>query len=205
MWFNNFPWVYSDEDKDWLYITPEIEVSTYESSKWQRQDSSYISNMGWVWVNKYPFVYSNKEADWLYIAPKNSETLYAFSTWNNKWQEFESYLSAWDEQYAGWIQNPEPYGGTEVLQQIKEAKDNQSKELNLYNKNITDAAPLKFLTNLEKLSIDSNNISDISFLSNLKNLTYLEIDQNQISDISVLSELPNLTNLWISQNKILDF
>jgi len=136
------------------------------------------------------------------VISKNNYELEELTHFELELEKAETAL--YHDQYKRWIKNPEPYGGLEVLQQIKEAKDNKTTELNLYDKNITDAAPLMFLTNLEKLSIDSNNISDISFLSNLKNLTYLEIDQNQISDISVLSELPNLTNLWISQNKLLD-
>ena len=91
MWFDEFPWVYSNKDKNWLYITPDIEISTYDGNSWLKQDSSYISTLGWVWVNRYPFVFSHKEDGWLHCAPKNSSTLYAFGIWNNEWIEFESY------------------------------------------------------------------------------------------------------------------
>jgi len=64
MWANNFPWVYSHEDEDWLYIISDLEISTWDGTEWQKEESSYISDIGWVWVNNYPFAYSNKEKTW---------------------------------------------------------------------------------------------------------------------------------------------
>ena len=204
MWFNQFPWVYSDEDKNWLYITPEIEVSTYDSSNWQRQASSYISNMGWVWVYKYPFIYSNKEKDWLHITPKNSETLYAFGAWNKKWKEFEIYQHDWDKQYEEWIKNPEPYGGLSVLQQIKEAKDIGLTDLELPGNNISDITPLAGLTNLTGLVLFGHNISDLTPLAGLTNLTSLRLTMNNISDLTPLAGLTNLIWLHLDANNISD-
>ena len=72
MWFNQFPWVYSHEDQNWVYVATEIEVSLYDSGKWSKQDDSYLSNLGWVWMNRFPWCYSDKEKRWIYITRPSS-------------------------------------------------------------------------------------------------------------------------------------
>ena len=196
MWFNNVPWVYSHEDENWLYITPGIEVSTYDGSKWQKQDSSYISNMGWVWVNKYPFVYSNNEKDWLHINPKNSEMLYAFGAWNNEWSELENYKHDWDKQYAKWILNPEQYGGWELLQVMQWNKKENAPDLLIASQRDQDfnLSPLAGLTHLETLFFGNSQISDISPISKLKNLKTLRLP-GKLTDLAPLSNLINLESV----------
>ena len=71
MWFNHFPWVYSHEDENWVYITPEIDFSVYDTGQWKKQNDSFVSELSWVWVNHYPYGYSNKEQNWLYISARN--------------------------------------------------------------------------------------------------------------------------------------
>jgi formylglycine-generating enzyme required for sulfatase activity len=202
MWFNQFPWVYSDEDKNWLYITPEIEVSTYDSSKWKRQASSYISNMGWVWVNKYPFVHSNKEKDWLYITPKNSETHYAFGVWNKQWNQFESYQHDWDKQFEKWNKNPSLYGGLDTLEQLKWMRDYGVVESGFSGEGITDLSPFAGLPQIIHVELSYNNISDVTPLSYLRNLVQLQLSSNNIYDLSPLSKLTNLKVLTLDNNPI---
>ena len=72
MWFNNFPWVYSHEDENWIYVATEIEVSLYDGGKWSKQDDSYLSNLGWVWMNRFPLCYSHKEKKWIHITRPSS-------------------------------------------------------------------------------------------------------------------------------------
>jgi Leucine-rich repeat (LRR) protein len=204
MWFNQFPWVYSHEDENWIYVATEIEVSLYDGGKWSKQDDSYISNLGWVWMNRFPWGYSNKENKWIYISSRNLDKIYAYGVWNREWSELESYKHDWDKQYAKWIQNPEPYGGWEVLQQIKEAKESASKELYLWDNNITDISPLAGLTNLTELDLEVNKISDITPLDALTNLSKLYLWDNNVSDISPLAGLTNLTELSLWGNNISD-
>ena len=57
----------------------------------------------------------------------------------------------WEEQYEEWIQNPEPYGGLDILQKIKDAKESGATCLDLIINNISDLSPLAGLTDLEFL------------------------------------------------------
>ena len=107
----------------------------------------------------------------------------------------------WDELYEEWIQNPEPYGGLDVLQQIKEAKESLT-ELNLYNNNIPDITPLAGLTNLTTLLLQYNNISELTPLAGLTNLTVLVLEANNFTDITPLAGMTNFHRLWLSENQI---
>jgi hypothetical protein len=204
MWFNNFPWVYSHEDDNWIFVATEIEVSLYDGGKWSKQDNSYVSNLGWVWMNHFPSCYSYKKNKWIYISPKNIYKIYVFRGWNKEWSELDSYKHDWNKQYDKWIQNPEPYGGLEVLQQIKEAKDSSITVLGLDNNNITDLTPLAGLTNLTYLYLNDNNISDLSPLAGLTNLEVLWLDNNNITDLTPLAGLTNLVVLYLPFNNITD-
>jgi len=110
----------------------------------------------------------------------------------------------WEEKYEEWMQNPEPYGGLDALQKIKEAKDSGATELELNNKNIADLSPLAGLTNLTRLYLYSNNISDLSPFAGLTNLTRLYLGDNNFADLTPLAELSSLTSLYLEQNNISD-
>lgn len=110
----------------------------------------------------------------------------------------------WDEKYSDWLLDPSPYGGLEVLQKIKEAKDNGSTTLDLLNSNITDISPIEDLTSLVTLALDANNISNLSPLQNLTNLTNLILDGNNITDLEPISNLVNLESLELADNNISD-
>ena len=110
----------------------------------------------------------------------------------------------WDEKYSEWLLDPSPYGGLEVLQKIKEAKDNGSTTLDLQNSNITDISPIEDLTSLVTLALDANNISNLSPLQNLTNLTNLFLDGNNITDLEPISNLVNLESLALDDNNISD-
>jgi len=108
----------------------------------------------------------------------------------------------WDELYEEWVQNPEPYGGLSVLQQIKQAKDSGAWQLVLENKNISDISSLASLTNLESLDLDQNNIADVSPLAGLTTLTGLELGGNNITNLTALSSLTNLNYLDLDGNPL---
>jgi len=116
----------------------------------------------------------------------------------------EVIIDDWYLKYEEWVQNPEPYGGLEVLQQIKEAKDSGATELILNDNNIADLTPLAGLTNLTRLGLSYNNISDLSPLAGLTNLTELYLNGNNISDLSPLVGLTNLIELSLWDNSITD-
>ena len=69
---------------------------------------------------------------------------------------------------------------------------------------ITDISPLAGLTNLRTLWIGVNEITDISPLAGLTSLEFLSLGGNEITDISPLTGLINLETLWIGFNEITD-
>jgi Leucine-rich repeat (LRR) protein len=79
-----------------------------------------------------------------------------------------------------------------------------------------DIEPLKYMVNLESLSIygparntphcspEPDNISDLSPIAGLTNLKWLTVRGNQINDISLLAGLTNLRTLYLEGNQISD-
>jgi hypothetical protein len=169
---------------------------------------SATADKGWLFYDNYPWVYDNITQDWLYLKPHTNGKLYAYRHSTSLWEEFSAHKheKTWDEQYEEWVQNPEPYGGLSVLQQIKEAKDSGATELTFVSRfyNITDLTPLAGLTNLTELDLSYNNISDLSPLAGLTNLTELGLSSNNISDITPLAGLTNLRSLSLHNNNISD-
>ena len=149
MWLNQFPWVYSHEDENWLYFTPNVEVLIYKNQKWNKTNSLSASSMGWLWFDLYPLIYSHNQKAWLQFKTLGDEPLYAYGAWNNEWSELGHYKHNWDKQYSKWILNPDRYGGLGRLKKIKEAKINNVKELTLWSNGISDISPLSGLTKLK--------------------------------------------------------
>lgn len=86
----------------------------------------------------------------------------------------------------------------------------QLKRLNISGQNnrnnIEKFESVRYLNNLEYLSLDNINVSDISPIADLGNLTDLTLFQiNQLNDISPIANLRNLTHLTLGQlNQIHD-
>ena len=165
----------------------------------------------WLYYKHYPWVYDNVSKDWLYLKGAADGSIYAYRSKTNKWEVFTAPkdddvipVPTWDEQYEEWIQNPEPYGGLSVLQQIKEAKDIGLTDLELPGNNISDITPLAGLTNLTGLVLFGHNISDLTPLAGLTNLTSLRLTMNNISDLTPLAGLTNLIWLHLDANNISD-
>ena len=158
----------------------------------------------WLYYKHYPWVYDNVSKDWLYLRGAAGGEIYAYRSSTKEWEVFEvqELQKTWDEQYAEWIKDPEPYGGLAVLQQIKDAKESGATVLELWANNISEIFPLEGLTNLTELSLSHNNISDLSPLAGLTNLTRIELNDNKISDLSPLAGLTNLTRLILVDNPI---
>lgn len=163
--------------------------------------SASLGNGEWLYYKHYPWVYDNVSKDWLYLRGAATGEIYAYRSSTKVWEVFEV-QKTWEQKYEEWIQNPEPYGGLEVLQQIKEAKDSGANELNLGINNISDLTPLAGLTNLRELGLGVNNISDITPLEGLTNLEELYLLENNITDLSPLEGLKNLKDLWLWDNPI---
>jgi hypothetical protein len=76
--------------------------------------------------------------------------------------------------------------------------------LGLINTGITDATPLKDLTNLTGLSLGFTKITDATPLKGLTNLTELNLRGTQIADATPLKDLTNLTWLDLDGTQITD-
>lgn len=109
---------------------------------------------------------------------------------------------SWNQKYESWLKNSEIYGGEQVLEKIKAAKDSNATSLNLANCNISDITPISELTELRGLFLFDNNISDISVISNLTKLNGLNLINNQIKDVTPILGLKNLRILGLSGNPI---
>ena len=77
-------------------------------------------------------------------------------------------------------------------------------ELDIGFTGVRDIAPLRGLTNLEKLIAPNNVITDISPLRNLENLEKLDLRNNQIRDISPLQGTTALYEVLLEGNQIRD-
>ena len=181
-----------------------IDFSVYDTGQWKKQNDSFVSELSWVWVNHYPYGYSNKEQNWLYISARNNEQVFAYGKWNETWIELARYQHNWNKQYLKWSSNPDPYGGLEVLDSIKQTRENGNLKLWLTDKNISDLSPVAGLQNIEGLYLSGNDIIDLSPLANLTSLTSLSLANNEITDLSSLSDLKNITELWLNGNRISD-
>ena len=154
----------------------------------------------WLYYKHYPWVWDNKTKDWFYLSGGNGKVV-AYRASTNEWEDFNPLQKTWDEQYEEWILDPEPYGGLDTLQLIKEAKESGATELRLDYRNISDLTPIAELINLETLSLWKNNITDISHLTELKNLKTLSFDFNSVTDFSYIANLSNLEYLYFFNNK----
>ncbi len=77
--------------------------------------------------------------------------------------------------------------------------------VSLQKREISDISPLKDLHALKYLSLSYNkNITDISPLANLHSLEYLGLHNNDVSDLSPIAGLTNLKFLYLNSNEIAD-
>jgi sulfatase modifying factor 1 len=179
-------------------------------------DNSDSGTKTWLWYKHYPWVYDHPSKEWIYLRGSANGEIYAYRSSTKKWDEFSATFllennegkgdaeKTWEDNYEEWILDPEPYGGLNVLQQIKEAKQTGATELDLDQNNISDLTPLAGLTNLKVLDLNQNNISDLTPLSGLTNLKMLTLRGNNISDLTSLTGLTNLIWLGLDQNNISD-
>lgn len=66
------------------------------------------------------------------------------------------------------------------------------------------ALGIKYLRNLETLSLSRNELTDISFVDSLKSLKTIDLSHNNIEDISALNGLINLESINLSYNNIIN-
>jgi len=94
--------------------------------------SSIYSASEWLYYKEYPWVYDAKTEDWLYLQGGADKKIYAYRASTKVWEEFSvNYVINWDKQYSEWLKNPDAFGGKEVLEQIKNAKDSNSTTLGI--------------------------------------------------------------------------
>ena len=160
----------------------------------------------WLFYKNYPWVYDYKSKDWLFLKAGNDGKIYAYRNSTKEWGEFSELLEyateddIWNDNYEEWLKNPEKYGGLEVLERIKEAKENNATELLIITETpILDISPLSGLNNLSKVTIGGtiHEFSDLTPLANLTNLSELLITGSNITQLAPLTNLSNLTKLGI--------
>jgi Leucine-rich repeat (LRR) protein len=174
----------------------------------------------WLYYKHFPWVYDHQSKEWIYLSGSADGKIYVYRASTKEWVEFSatalsSYTDKkWYEQYEEWVKNPEPYGGLETLELIKDAKDYDRTELDLWNRQIKDLTPLSGLTSLEILNLHYNPISDISPLSGLSNLRELSLggmmktnprrEDAEIKDLSPLKSLSKLEGLYFGHQPVSD-
>jgi Leucine-rich repeat (LRR) protein len=192
LYYKEYPWVYDAKTQDWLYLrgSDDGKIYAYRNStkEWEEFTGDGTTNND----------SSNNDED----STSNDDSTTAGDNDSGSDNGSDSNNKTWDEQYAEWIKNPEPYGGLEVLYRIKDAKDSGATVLELWGNNISEILPLEGLTNLTELSLSHNNITDLSPLAGLINLKRIELNDNHINDLTPLAELTNLTNLVLGDNPI---
>lgn len=171
---------------------------------------SLSSASEWFYYKHYPWIYDHKTKDWLYLSAGNDNKIYAFRNRTDQWEEFNeslqntNNLKTWDEQYEEWLKDPKPYGGIEVLQLIKRAKDEEVSSIDVGDLLIENIQPFEVLTQLTALGLGDSNITDISPLRNLTKLKLLILkDNTNLQDLSPLTGLTSLEELDFRYNNLI--
>jgi flagellin-like hook-associated protein FlgL len=134
-----------------------------------------------------------------------SSTTYSLDQWRADYDEWINYDdSNWDNDFLTWMADPEPYGGVAVLNQIRAARNDGDRIVDLQGSNISDITPLIGLTDVEQLRLNNNNIQDLSVLSGLTELDDIKLQNNNVNDVSPLAGLVNMRELWLNNNNIED-
>ena len=92
-----------------------------------------------------------------------------------------------------------------VLQKCKVERLEEVLNLNLWGKEIIDVSILKFLPNVEIISLSMNKINSLKFFQFCKKLSELYLRKNQIANLDQVAYLKKcelLRVLWLEENKI---
>ena len=166
---------------------------------------SFSNASEWLYYKYYPWVYEHVTEDWLYLKGADDGKIYAYRQSTKEWGEFSVPALTWEEKYEEWLQNPEPYGGVNVLQLIKRAKDEVATSIDVGDLLIENIEPFEGLSQLTALGLGDSNITDISPLRNLQNLKLLILKDNRnLQDLSPLSSLTYLEELDFRYNDLRD-
>ena len=114
-----------------------------------------------------------------------SSNTYTLDQWRADYDEWINYDdSNWDNDFLTWLADPEPYGGVDVLNQIKNIRDNPL----TYPHN-------RFSGDDSWIALDLNNVTDLTPLAGLKNvpdLKGIDVGGNPNLDLSPLASLTQL-------------
>lgn len=164
---------------------------------------SFSSASEWFYYKHYPWVYDHLTEDWLYLKGAEDGNIYTYRQSTKEWEKFNIPEPTWDEKYMEWLQNPEPYGGVNVLQLIKKAKDDSAASIDVGDLLIKNIEPFEGLSQLTALGLGDSDITDISPLRNLQNLKLLILKDNRnLEDLGPLSNLTNLEELDFRYNDL---
>lgn len=89
IWMENFPWAYSDHDKEWLYFSAgDVKWTSYDNAEktWSDINGQFYPG-GWLWFNRYPWIFSDGKKDWIYFQISGGELLY-YSNREKVWRQF---------------------------------------------------------------------------------------------------------------------
>ena len=186
LYYKEYPWVYDNVSKDWLYLRGAADGSIYayrsKTNKWEvftaPKDDDVIPVP--TWKEQYN--------EWV----QNPEPYGGLSVLQKIKEAIESGATEVD-LYRSNIRNISPLAGLTDLTRL--AIDGNS---------ISDLTPIVGLTFLTWLDLEHNSITDISPLAELTNLSYLDLVGNNVNDFSSLAELSNLTELELAGNNISD-
>jgi len=186
MWHGSFPWIYSHDQKEWVYWRTGVDGRFYQWSQ---------SAGGWE-------IFNDGAAEW--------QSLQAPVVNDSQWQAWEESASAFGgdftlEKIKSAIQNSQSYLDLSYqrisdLSPLREAT--HLRKLFLQANNISDLSPLETLKNLEVLHLSSNQIVDLSPLANLLELKELYLDDNPLNGLTVLENLGRLEILNLADSGI---
>jgi hypothetical protein len=164
---------------------------------------SFSSASEWFYYKHFPWVYDHLTEDWLYLKDAENGNIYTYRQSTKEWEKFNIPEPTWDEKYMEWLQNPEPYGGVNVLQLIKKAKDDSVASIDIGDLLIKNIEPFEGLSQLTALGLGDSDITDISPLQNLQNVKLLILKDNRnLEDLGPLSNLTNLEELDFRYNDL---
>ena len=227
LWFDHYPWVYSEKEENWFYLYPsqhELLAYSFTDKTWRLFETEEILHQeehSWEqlyeeWI-QMPQPYGGVEVLAIIREARDLNST-ELSLWNSNITNLAPLAGLDNLEQLGLSYNQitdlSPLAGMTNLRTLI-MEDNEIVDLSplsgltnlttlkLTHNQISDLTPLAGLTNLQELSV-GNRIEDLSSLAGLKNLVSLTLSDNVVSDVSPLAKLGNLTHLYLSSNQISD-
>ena len=226
LYYKQYPWVYDNYSKDWLYLrgSSDGKIYAYRSSNKSWEEFGNLDNAWNVLYEKWketPEKYGGLETlelikdakDYgrteLDLWKKNISDLTPLSDLTSLEKLILSYNPISDITPLSGLSNlkflnldgmgkTNPEGADAELKDLSPLKSLSNLEtLVITHQAVSDISPLSSLSKLEFLSFQVCNVSDLSPLSGLTKLKTLNLINNSVTDISPLTNLTQLENLYL--------